>query len=352
MGTDDIFMTRCIELAVLGLGKVAPNPMVGCVIVNQNRIIGEGYHQQYGQAHAEVNAIQSVTNKELLKSSVLYVNLEPCCHFGKTPPCTDLIIEHQIPRVVIGCVDAFEAVAGKGISKLRNHGVSVEVGVLKAKALKLNKRFFTFHQKNRPYIILKWAQTADALIDMERLPGSAIQPTWITSEKLRMLVHKWRTEEQAIMVGTITALKDNPRLNVRDWTGKAPCRIVLDENLNLSSSLNLFDGNQPTLVFNAMKDEKKGATQWIKMNFASPDIIPEILRILIELQIQSIIIEGGQKLLQAFIDAELWDEARIFQGSKFFGKGVKAPTLPIKKFSQTLIGNEILYYVNNTTNPY
>jgi len=352
MDEHHIYMHRCLELAKNGLGFVAPNPMVGSVIVNNGRIIGEGYHQQFGKPHAEVNAINSVKDKSLLPYSTLYVNLEPCCHYGKTPPCTDLIINEKIPEVIIGSADPYDAVAGKGISRLRNHGVKVKVGVLKNEAMKLNKRFFTFHQKERPYIILKWAQTADAFIDIERLPGTPARPTWITSEKLRLLVHKWRTEEQAIMVGTITALKDNPRLNVRDWTGNQPTRIVLDENLTLSEKLHLFDNTQPTLVFNQKTDKKEGLTQWMKTDFASPGFLKDILIVVKELQIQSIIIEGGQKLLKTFITQNMWDEARIFQGSKFFVNGLKAPTLPVEKFTQSFIGNEILFWVKNPRSQY
>ncbi len=352
MNQQEIYMHRCLELARNGLGRVAPNPMVGCVIVHNNKIIGEGYHKEYGQHHAEVNAVRSVKDHELLKEATLYVNLEPCCHFGKTPPCTDLILHTRIPRVVIGSADPFDAVAGKGISKLRNHGVEVQVGILKNECLSLNKRFFTFHQKNRPYIILKWAQTADAFIDIERLPGTPARPTWITSEKLRMLVHKWRTEEQAIMVGTITALKDNPRLNVRDWSGKQPVRIVLDENLTLSSSLHLFDNSQKTIVFNQLQNKLEENLHWIKVDFGSNNFLMEMLAILKSEMIQSVIIEGGQKVLHAFIENNLWDEARIFQGNKFFVKGLRAPALPLEKFSQERIGNEILYWIKNPKNPY
>lgn len=352
MKTHEVYMLRCLELARGGLGHVAPNPMVGSVIVYQDRIIGEGYHTEYGKEHAEVHAIASVKNKALLPKSTLYVNLEPCCHFGKTPPCTDLILQHKIPHVVIGSVDPYDAVAGKGISRLRNKGVKVEVGILKTKCMQLNKRFFTFHQKNRPYIILKWAQTADAFIDIERLPGTPARPTWITSEKLRMLVHKWRTEEQAIMVGTITALKDNPRLNVRDWTGAQPTRIVLDENLTLAHTLNLFDNSQPTLVFNQLENRREANTYWIKTDFSHPELLENVLRELAKFQLQSLIIEGGQKLLKAFIDKNLWDEARIFQGNKFFEKGLRAPTLPLRKFSTVFIGKEILYWVKNPVNTY
>jgi diaminohydroxyphosphoribosylaminopyrimidine deaminase / 5-amino-6-(5-phosphoribosylamino)uracil reductase len=354
MDADDLFMQRCIELARNGLGYVAPNPLVGSVIVYNNSIIGEGYHRKYGEAHAEVNAVQSVLNKQLLAESTLYVNLEPCCHHGKTPPCTDLIIKHKIPRVVVGAVDPFGVVAGKGITKLRNHGVEVKVGVLKQHSMRLNKRFFTFHQKKRPYIILKWAQTADSFIDAERLPGAPAKPTWITSEKLRMLVHKWRTEEQAIMVGTITALKDNPQLNIRDWycSNEQPVRIVLDENLTLSEKLHLFDNSQKTLVFNQKVQKQEGMLYWIKSDFGKTNLLEVILEELTHHNIQSVIIEGGLKLLTAFINKGLWDEARIFQGSKFFEKGLKAPTLPGKQFSQVFIGQEILYYVKKNGNSY
>jgi diaminohydroxyphosphoribosylaminopyrimidine deaminase / 5-amino-6-(5-phosphoribosylamino)uracil reductase len=352
MDADELFMERCIELARNGLGFVAPNPMVGSVIVHNGKIIGEGYHKNHGEAHAEVNAVNSVKNKLLLTESTLYVNLEPCCHYGKTPPCTDLIISHKIPRVVVGSVDPYGAVAGKGITRLRNHGVEVKVGVLKQHSMKLNKRFFTFHQKKRPYIILKWAQTADAFIDIERLPGAPARPTWITSEKLRMLVHKWRTEEQAIMVGTITALKDNPKLNIRDWyiNNNQPVRIVLDQNLILSSTLNLFDNTQKTIVFNQKIQKQENLTHWIKLDFDKSQILETILEELTRHNIQSIIIEGGQKLLTAFINQGLWDEARIFQGSRFFERGLKAPTLPGKQFSQIFIGSELLYYVKKNGN--
>ncbi len=348
----DFFMHRCLELAQNGLGMVAPNPMVGSLIVHNGLIIGEGYHQKYGGPHAEVNAIASVKNKELLTQSTLFVNLEPCCHFGKTPPCTDLILQSRIPHVVIGCIDPFDAVAGKGISKLRNNGVRVEVGILRKESLSLNKRFFTFHEKNRPYIILKWAQTADAFIDIERLPGTPARPTWITSENLRMLVHKWRTEEQAIMVGTITALKDNPKLNVREWSGNQPTRIVIDEDLTLSNTLHLFDNTQKTIVFNSKEDLIKENTHWIKLNFADKQFLEILLTELKNRKIQSVIVEGGQKLLKAFITSQTWDEARIFQGNKFFENGLRAPTLPQQGFSQIFIGQELLYWIKNPDSHY
>ncbi|HRS53852.1 MAG TPA: bifunctional diaminohydroxyphosphoribosylaminopyrimidine deaminase/5-amino-6-(5-phosphoribosylamino)uracil reductase RibD, partial [Bacteroidales bacterium] len=252
---DALYIRRCFDLARLGMGKVAPNPMVGCVIVNGNKIIGEGYHQEYGGYHAEVNAINSVIDKDLLKTAVLYVNLEPCAHYGKTPPCTDLIISSQIPKVVISNVDPFEKVAGKGINKLRAAGISVIVGVLKQDGKELNKRFFTFCEQKRPYIILKWAQSLDGFIDKERNSNEKLKgPTWITGDFFKKVVHKWRAEEQAIMVGTNTAINDNPKLTVREVPGKNPLRIVIDRVLKLPHNLNLFDSSTPTLVLTEQKN--------------------------------------------------------------------------------------------------
>jgi diaminohydroxyphosphoribosylaminopyrimidine deaminase / 5-amino-6-(5-phosphoribosylamino)uracil reductase len=236
-GIEEKFMTRALELAQLGIGNVAPNPMVGCVIVHQGKIIGEGYHHEYGKAHAEVNAINSVKNHQLLPESTLYVTLEPCSHFGKTPPCADLIIREKIPNVVIGTIDPFSRVAGTGIEKLQNAGCKVEVGILKEKCQEVNRRFFTFHKKKRPYIILKWAQTEDGFIDIDRSIEHFGQPTWITNDLSRIAVHKMRSEESAILVGTNTAQKDNPSLTVRDWYGSHPLRLVIDRNLRLPSGL-------------------------------------------------------------------------------------------------------------------
>lgn len=325
---DEQYMLRCLELAKLGFGETAPNPMVGSVIVHNNKIIGEGYHRRFGEAHAEVNAINAVLDKNILTQSTLYVNLEPCAHFGKTPPCTDLIIQHKIPKVVIGNVDPNRLVKGKGIEKLRSAGVEVITDVLKNAGEALNKRFFTFQRKSRPYIILKWAQTADGLIDIERAPGQPQRPTWITSEEARMLVHKWRSEEQSIMVGTNTVFFDNPQLNVRDWTGKHPVRILIDRSLRLPQNLHLFDGSIPTLVFThkeVEEDENKNVT-FITIPF--DEYLPEhILGELYRRNIQSIIIEGGAKLLTSFIEAELWDEARVFTGDKYFTSGIGAPKI-------------------------
>ncbi len=323
---DEIFMSRCLDIAKLGIARTAPNPMVGCVIVCDGKIIGEGYHRKFGEAHAEVNAINSVGNHELLKKSTLYVSLEPCSHFGKTPPCTDLIISKNIPRVVIGCVDSFSEVSGRGIKKLKQAGCDVTVGVLENESREINKRFFTFNEKKRPYIILKWAQTLDGFIDVVRNEDNKIEPTWITNETSRILVHKWRGQEPAIMIGTNTAEKDNPKLNVRDWTGTNPTRIVLDRQLRLSESLNIFDGTIRTIVFTEKDIESKKNIDYIKINF-NKNIIPQILDYLYRIKIQSIIIEGGEKLIMSFVNQNMWDEARVFVGNKFFFNGIKAPVI-------------------------
>jgi diaminohydroxyphosphoribosylaminopyrimidine deaminase / 5-amino-6-(5-phosphoribosylamino)uracil reductase len=326
MTENSIFIRRCIELAENGLGKVAPNPLVGCVILHNGKIIGEGYHMEFGEPHAEVNAINKVTNKELLKDSTLYVNLEPCSHYGKTPPCSDLIIEMGIPKVVIGNIDPFEAVAGKGIQNMEMAGIKVISGILKEECRYLNRRFLTFQEKKRPYIILKWAQTANGFIGFKKDTIFTEKPVWITDEKTRMLVHKWRSEEQAIMIGTNTAMQDNPQLNVRDWQGKDPIRIVLDQHLRLPQNLHIFDNKIKTLVFIGRNNANKNSAnlEYISVDF-SLNIIQQIFNTLYKRNIQSLLVEGGSHLLQTFINEGLWDEARIFIGDKIFQKGVKAP---------------------------
>jgi diaminohydroxyphosphoribosylaminopyrimidine deaminase / 5-amino-6-(5-phosphoribosylamino)uracil reductase len=340
------YMLRCIQLAQAGLGNVAPNPIVGSVIVHDGKIIGEGYHQKYGEAHAEVNAIRSVVEKypdagELLKRSTLYVNLEPCSHFGKTPPCSDLIIHHQIPEVVIGNTDPFESVNGKGIEKLRKAGVVVTTGILEDECKELNKRFFTFHQKRRPYVILKWAQTKDGIFAPEDRSSH-----WITNELSKKLVHKWRSEEQAVLVGTTTALRDDPALNVRLWEGKNPVRVVIDKDLKLPSSLKIFDRTSPTLIFNAVKDDLQENTRWIKMDF---DLyLPQfILYQLYLMDIQSVIIEGGAYTLSEFIKFNLWDEARVFIAESLLDKGIKAPTIEGRMIKKEMIASDELHIIRN-----
>ncbi len=342
------YMQRCLDLALTGLGRVAPNPMVGAVLVANGRIIGEGYHRKYGFHHAEVEAINAVSDPRLLSRATLYVNLEPCCHHGKTPPCTDLIIKSKIPEVIIGSVDPFDAVAGKGIARLRGNGCHVEVGILKEACRELNKRFFTFHERKRPYIVLKWAQTADGFIDIDRLPGAEKRPTWITSERLRMLVHKWRTEEMAIMVGTNTALKDNPQLNVRDWHGNSPTRIVLDRSLKLTKAYHLQDNSHPTIIINELKQETANNTQFIRLPFDNI-LLHSIMTMLYEKNIQSLLVEGGRQLLQSFIDMHLWDEARIFTGTQFFGSGINAPKIKsYKAIDHIHIGKESFFRIKNS----
>jgi len=335
-------MKRCLELARFGAGKVAPNPMVGCVIIFNEKIIGEGFYRSYGETHAEVNAINSVKNHELLKKSTLFVTLEPCAHFGLTPPCSDLIIEKQIPKVVIGAVDSFAAVAGKGIEKLKKAGIKVEIGVLEKECRELNKRFFTFHEKGRPYIILKWAQTQDNFIDIERSPENYGEPTWISGDLALRLVHKIRSEENAILVGRETAKKDNPALTVRHWTGKNPLRLVIDRQLQLQESLKLFDGSEKTIIFNAIKNEDKENLRHIKTD-STKNTIPQILNELHRQNILSVIVEGGRQLLESFIELELWDEAYIFVGSKFFGSGVQAPKLKGKLIASEHLDNDRLF---------
>jgi len=322
MSTPAIFMQRCLELALLGMGDVAPNPMVGCVIVHNEIIIGEGYHQKYGEAHAEVNAIRSVKQTELLEQSTLYVSLEPCAHFGKTPPCSDLIIQHRIPRVIIGTIDRFAKVAGKGIERMQNAGIEVEVGVLEEECRELNRRFFTFHEKKRPYIILKWAQTLDGFIDTDRTETE--HPSWITNALAKRLVHKQRSEESAILIGTNTAEFDNPSLTVREWIGNQPVRLVIDRTGRLDSELHIFDQKAPTWVFTGVEQPDRENLKMIRLH-PEQNVIPQLLTELYHRNILSVIVEGGSQLLNSFLELGLWDEAFVYTGNQFFGKGVKAP---------------------------
>ena len=346
MSTEQKYMQRCLELAALGLGYVAPNPMVGCVVVHNGKIIGEGYHQKYGEAHAEVNAIHSVKNKELLSQSTLYVTLEPCAHFGKTPPCSDLIIENRIPRVVVGTIDPFAQVAGKGIEKMRRAGINVKVGMLENECREQNRRFFTFHEKKRPYIILKWAQTADGFIDRERTGDENDKPAWITNELARRLVHKQRSEEAAILIATNTAEKDNPSLTVREWKGNQPYRLVLDRTGRLKPDLHLFDGTSPTLVFTASETKSRALVEYVKIDFAN-DPLPQVMNHLYQNDIQSVIVEGGTQLLTSVITKGLWDEAHVYFGNQFFGNGVKAPLISGKNIAMEQLNECRLIVLRN-----
>lgn len=339
-------MSRCIELAKKGAGSVSPNPMVGCVIVHNQKIIGEGFHEKHGEAHAEVNAIYAVKNKALLKKSTLVVTLEPCAHYGLTPPCSDLIIQNNIPRVIIGTIDPFAEVAGKGIERMIKAGIDVEVGILENECRELNKRFFTFHEKKRPFVILKWAQTLDGFIDIDRNTENFGEPTWITGEKALINVHKLRAEEDAILVGTNTAEKDNPSLTVRHCEGKNPLRLVIDRKLRLPKHLNIFDHFAETLVFNAAKNEINQNTTFVQLDFTQ-NIIPQILSELHQRNQLSLIVEGGQQLLQHFIDVGLWDEAHIYTGNKKFINGICAPKISGKIMVQEKFDSDNLLVFKN-----
>lgn len=341
------YIKRCIELARNGFGTTYPNPMVGSVIVYEDRIIGEGWHKKAGEPHAEVNAVRSVKDKSLLKKATIYVSLEPCSHFGKTPPCCDLIIANEIPNVVVGTVDPNEKVAGNGIRKLIAAGTNVTVGVLEKECNELNKRFFTFHNKKRPYIVLKWAESQDGFLAPEKDINQDRKPVWITNQYSRQLVHKWRSEEQSILVGTQTVIDDNPKLNTRDWTGNNPVRVVLDQNNRISKDSFIFDDSLKTIVFT--KSESNSSTENTTFEIIDFDqnIIQQILDVLYQIQIQSIIIEGGLKTLQSFIDENVWDEARIFTGRTSFEKGTKAPIILTKNAAKTFIQDDELIYVRN-----
>ena len=331
MSVDAFFIKRALQIAKNGIGTTRPNPSVGAVIVCDDKIIGEGFTSKYGGNHAEVNAIESVKDKSLLKESTLYVTLEPCSHFGKTPPCSDLIVKHQLKKVVIGCLDSNPLVAGKGVEKLQKSDVEVVVGVLEDECRNHHKRFFTLQNKKRPYIILKWAETKDGFI--APLTKDEQKPVWISNSYSQQLVHKWRAEEQAILVGTNTVFADNPKLNVRNWFGNHPIRIVLDRNLKIESSAHVLDKSIRTIVFTEKKiDSSEENLQFETIDFTK-NIAKQICEVLGKHQVQSVIIEGGTKTLQTFIDENLWDEARVFTGDVLFTDGIKAPNLKATIFS-------------------
>lgn len=347
-------------MAKNGIGTARPNPSVGAVIVYKGKIIGEGFTSPYGGNHAEVNAINSVKNKELLKESTIYVTLEPCSHFGKTPPCADLIVKHQIKNVVIGCVDTNSLVAGKGIERLQNAGINVTVGVLENECLTHHKRFFTVQNKKRPYIILKWAETKDGFIYPKLYSGSnkdemlkQVQhrkPVWISNQYSQQLVHKWRAEEHAILVGTNTVIADNPKLNVRSWFGENPVRIVLDRSCRIPQNATVFDGTVKTIVLTDTKDRNQKSQKNIvfeEIDF-SKKIAQQICEVLQKHKIQSVIIEGGTQTLQTFIDENLWDEVRVFIGDVNFKDGIKSPNFSAKIISEEKIQKDTLrIYLND-----
>lgn len=342
-------MQRCLELALKGAGSVAPNPMVGAVLVYEGNIIGEGYHQQFGGPHAEVNCINSVAyqNISLIPLATLYVSLEPCAHFGKTPPCTNLIIEKGIRKVVIGCLDPNQQVNGKGVGFLQNAGIEVVTGVLETACLDLNRRFFTYHTLQRPYIILKWARTADGFMASDK-PERLL----ITHPATNRLVHQWRSEEAAILIGTNTALKDNPSLDNRLWSGKSPVRLILDPNLRLPDSLTLFDKKQPTVIFNYLEEGVHNHIRYLRME-KGIDVVSSMVKACYQMQIQSVLVEGGAMLLQSFLSAGIWDEVRIITNNSLtVSMGLPAPECNNGVLMQTAHceSDSIQYFTNPTLN--
>jgi diaminohydroxyphosphoribosylaminopyrimidine deaminase / 5-amino-6-(5-phosphoribosylamino)uracil reductase len=342
MTNEEKFMLRAIELAELGRGSVRPNPLVGCVIVHEDRVIGEGYHQKFGGPHAEVNAINAVENQNLLAEATVYVTLEPCAHHGKTPPCADLLVRKGVKKVVISAVDSNPLVGGKGIKILQDAGIEVEWGVLEKTSRRQNDRFFTFMEKKRPFVLLKWAQTLDGFVARANYDSK-----WISNAYSRQLVHKWRTEEQAIMVGTKTAHFDNPRLNVRDYEGEDPVRVVIDKQLTLDPNSHLFDQSQPTICYNQVKNETHGNLTFVKME--EEFSVSQILEDLYQKNIQSILVEGGSYLLQKFIAENLWDEARVFIGNTKFETGIPAPHLDRQPGeTKDVVGDRLDIYFNHS----
>ena len=349
MNIHEIYINRCIELAKNGQGTTYPNPMVGSVVVYKGEIIGEGWHKKSGGPHAEVNAIDAVRNKSLLSESEIYVNLEPCSHMGKTPPCAHYIVKHGIKKVIIGMTDVNKNVCGRGIQYLKDHGCEVVMDVLKESCKQLNKRFITFHEKKRPFIILKWAKTADGFIDKLRGQNDTIGPNWITNKYARQFVHKMRSEEQAILVGTNTVLNDNPTLTVRDWSGVQPLRVVVDKDLAIPATYNIYNKDAKTLVFTSRKTKSLiENVEYISVDFQK-ELIPQIVHQLYLRNIQSIIVEGGAFTLQEFIEQNYWDEIFEFEGAKLFEKGLRAPvftgnTIYKIKFNDTTLS----VYENNS----
>ena len=334
-------MNRCLQLAKLGEGNVTPNPMVGSILVYDNKIIGEGCHQKYGEAHAEVNCINNVKDehKTLISASRLYVSLEPCSHFGKTPPCVDLIISNKIPKVIIGCKDIFKEVSGRGIKKMRDANIEVIENILEAACIDLNKRFFTFHNKFRPYIILKWAQSSNGKI------ASGDKRIFISNDYSNRLVHKWRSEEASVLIGTNTAFADDPSLTTRLWKGKNPVRIIIDKELKLSSSLKIFNGESKSIIYNTSKNFTEGNLFYIKLE--RENFIEDLIHSLFEMNVQSILVEGGAKTLQSFIDANLWDEARVITNTELIiENGIAAPQMKnfILKSQERYFSDSLDYY--------
>lgn len=336
----ETYMQRCLDLAQKALGKTYPNPLVGCVIVHNDVIIGEGFHKKAGENHAEINAINSVKNPELLKESTIYVSLEPCAHFGKTPPCANKIVQIGFEKVVIGTLDSHDKVNGKGKQIIENAGIEVVSGILEKECQEINKRFFTFHQKKRPFIILKWAESGDRFLDKD------YEPTQIGNPLTKQFVHELRCQEHAILVGTKTALIDNPSLTTREIVGRNPVRILIDFDLKVPATFNLYNNETETIIFNSVKETIEGTIKFIKIE--KENFLKTLMQKLFELQIQSVIIEGGSFTLQQFIDAKLWDEAIIIKNENLqLLNGTKAPKLNAEKIeTKEFRDNTIEFYTN------
>ncbi|MBC6401166.1 MAG: bifunctional diaminohydroxyphosphoribosylaminopyrimidine deaminase/5-amino-6-(5-phosphoribosylamino)uracil reductase RibD [Ekhidna sp.] len=342
--SDIQFMQRALKLAQLGRGSVSPHPMVGCVITYEDKIIGEGFHLRYGEAHAEVNAVNDVEDQSLLPDSTVYITLEPCAHYGKTPPCADLLIDKRVRKVVAACRDPFVQVDGKGIEKLKKAGIEVGQGLMEKEAIELNKRFFTFHQKKRPYVILKWAQTQDGFIARENGDSK-----WISNQYSRQLVHKWRTEEDAVLVGKNTAIQDNPSLTSRYWEGKNPLRVLFDSSLRVEENKAIFNSQAKTLIFNLTEEKMEKTNRWVKCDELKPE---EVLKTLHKENIQSIIIEGGSQVLNAFVQDNCWDEARIFTSKVIFQRGIKPPEINGEITArENILEDQLTIYKNPLQNP-
>jgi diaminohydroxyphosphoribosylaminopyrimidine deaminase/5-amino-6-(5-phosphoribosylamino)uracil reductase len=336
------YMQRCLELAARGLGRVSPNPMVGCVIVSNDRIIGEGYHQCYGQAHAEVNALQSVKTP-LPADAVMYVSLEPCNHYGKTPPCTEAILSSGIRQVVIACRDARQSFRGNGVGYLRKHGVQVTTGLMNDEARYLNRRFFTYHEQKRPYVILKWAQTADGFIGYG---GGTSSRLVVSNQAAHQLVHRWRSEEDAILAGANTLLADNPQLTTRLWKGKSPVRVIIDRNLSLPSHLRVFNSDIRVIILNEKKSGEQGHLNYIQVSCRQP---AALLSALHQQQIQSLLVEGGTKTLQMFLREGLYDEMRVIVSPHRVHQGIRAPQIDLMTGSMQRLGDNRLFILHKTS---
>jgi diaminohydroxyphosphoribosylaminopyrimidine deaminase/5-amino-6-(5-phosphoribosylamino)uracil reductase len=342
---DKKYMRRCFDLALLGRNNVSPNPRVGAMVVYNGKVIGEGYHKEYGFAHAEVNAINSVEDKSLLKDSTIYVSLEPCCHWGKTPPCAKLLVESKIKRCVISNFDPNPKVFGGGIKILKDNNIEITTDVLKEQGRYVNRRFFCNQEKRRPYIIIKFAKTLDGFMDVDRKENKTTD-NWISNDAMKLWVHKQRSEEDAIMVGMNTVINDNPKLNIRYFFGKNPIRVILDKKNTLTSSFNILDNTQKTIIFNYLEDKKVGESEYIKIEDNNKQE-EQILNILFEKGVGSIIVEGGKKTIEKFIEKDLWDEANVITGNKMFYNGLKSPIIPITNISESVIGdNRIEFFYN------